>query len=122
MNELPAWVNITSALLAPTIAIVALFLGVLNYRLSARRRRDDLFDRRYRFYQQVRDAWLSTADPSTRPPDIEDWIPIAEEASFLFGSDIADHLVSLDGRKHSGSPFFPNDNFVEPFRKYLTLA
>jgi hypothetical protein len=112
------WINVPSI----AISVAACYISYLAFNLAKKRREDDLFDRRYEFYKSVRDAWLSTADPETGPRFIEDWIPIAEEASFLFGSDIEDHLVSLDGRRHNGSPSFPNEDFVEPFRKYLTLA
>ena len=120
--ELPACVSTLSALLTPMIAIAAIVLGIFNHWLAVRRRRDELFDRRYEFYRRVRDFWLSTADPAVPPPDIQEWISVADEASFLFGRDIVEHLVSLENKRHDGSPFFPNDDFVQPFRRYLTLA
>jgi len=49
----------------------------------------------------------------------EDWFPLAEEAGFLFGEDIERHISSLADKKVEGSPFFPNEWFVAPFRKYL---
>jgi hypothetical protein len=122
MSDVPYCVRLLSALLVPTIAIAGIVLGILNHRLARKRRKDELFDRRYEFYRRARDFWLSTANPASPPPDIQDWISVAGEASFLFGRDIAEHLVSLDGKRHDGSPFFPNDDFVRPFRRYLTLA
>jgi hypothetical protein len=119
------WINILSALLTPTIAIAGIVLGILNYLHAQRKRKDDLFDRRYEFYKKVRDWWLTTgtgAPPDQNPfIDPEELIPIAEEARFLFGDDIAQHILSLDESGHSGSSFFPNSDFIEPFEKYLRL-
>lgn len=130
MAEVPSWVGVLSALLTPMIGIVGLALGIYNYWLALRRRRDELFDRRYQFYQRVRSMWLKTGN-GARPGqrdwlDMEELIPIADEAEFLFGQDISQHIVSLaeppfSGR-HSGHPDFPNDDFVDPFRKYLCLG
>jgi len=125
VSELPAWVNILVALLTPTVAVVALILGIFNYRLAARRRRDDLFDRRYKFYERVRSIWLSTgtgAADGQRPwLDIDDLLPLAEEADSLFGNDIAKHILSLADRQHSGHGVFMEHDFVAPFRKYLAF-
>lgn len=114
-----------AAALTPIIALVGMGIGILSYLLARRKRMDDLFNRRYEFYKRVRDWWLSTGTgaPSDRNPDIdlEDLIPIAEEAGFLFGDDIAQHILSLDKAGHSGSPFFPNEDFSKPFGRYLRL-
>lgn len=124
MNELPFWVSVVSALLTPMIAFLAVVLSFFNYWLDVRRRRDELFDRRYEFYQRLRSMWLRTgALPEQLPEldtfDIPDLAPIAEEAEFLFGKDIVKHVFSLAGRSHSGDPSFPEDTYVAPFRKYL---
>jgi hypothetical protein len=52
---------------------------------------------------------------------LEDVVPIAEEARLLFGEDIERHILSLEGKEHSGSPFFPNQDFTSPFENYLRL-
>ncbi|MGH7510772.1 MAG: hypothetical protein ACREMZ_15055 [Gemmatimonadales bacterium] len=120
-----SWVQLLSALLTPTIAVLGAVLAVLNHLHLRRKRKDDLFDRRYAFYKRVRDWWLTTgtgAAPDTDPDvDTEDLIPIAEEAEFLFGKDVGKHILSLDRSGHSGSPFFPNSDFTGPFEKHLRL-
>jgi hypothetical protein len=126
MNELPDWVSVLSLV----IAVAAFVLGICNFWLAIRRRRDDLFDRRYNFYRRVRSMWLATGNgaPEGQRPwlETEELIPIAEEAGFLFGSDISQHIVSLaeppfaDG--HRGHPDWPDEDFVAPFRKYLSLG
>lgn len=119
------WIGILSASLTPTIAVAALILGVLQYRLAKQRRKDDLFDKRYAFYNNLRRIWLSTgtgAGPDEKPwIDYEDLIPFAIEAEFLFGKDISDHVMALDQQEHNGHPDFPNEGFIQPFRKYLEL-
>lgn len=115
----PLLVQWLSAILTPIVAIGGLVIAVLNYRHAHRKRKDDLFDRRYEFYRRLRDWWLRTAEPDQPLVDAEDVIPIAEEARLLFGEDIAQHILSLAGKAHSGSPFFPNDDFTRPFDKYL---
>jgi hypothetical protein len=121
--SVPICIQWLSALLTPAIAVAGITIGVLNYLHARRKRKDDLFDRRYEFYKRVRDWWLKTGtgaapgqDPSVHPEDV---IPIADEARLLFGKEVAQHLMSLVGRGHSGSPFFPNGDFTMPFDKYL---
>jgi len=113
------------ATLGSVTGIVALIISAFQYRLAAARRKDDLFDRRFKFYQQVRTMWLKTCILAPAGQQlclgIEDLIPVSEEADFLFGKDVAQHICSLADKQHDGSPFFPNDDFVGPFRKYLAL-
>jgi hypothetical protein len=105
------------------VAVAGIALATLSYLHARRVRKDALFDRRYAFYLGVRKMWLSTGTgaPSGEDPAVyqEDLIPIAEEAGLLFGEDIAQHILSLEGPGHTGSPFFPNSDFTEPFEKYL---
>lgn len=117
--SVPIWIQWAQGLLTPTIAVIGAWIAVQNYRLARRRRKDDLFDRRYTFYKGVRDWWLRTAEPDEPPVTVEDVAPLADEAALLFGDDIARHIMSLEGKAHSGSPFFPNDDFTRPFLKYL---
>jgi hypothetical protein len=115
----PTWIQWFQGLLTPAIAIAGAWVAVASHRLARRKRKDDLFDRRYEFYKRVRDWWLSTAAPEAPVVDVEDVFPLTEEAGFLFGKDIAQHILSLEGKRHPGSPFFPDDEFTKPFLKYL---
>ncbi len=121
--DLPTWVQVSSALLTPAVAVAALSLGVINWQLSVRRRKDDLFDRRYAFYKKLSNRWLNTANwegtGEDNSMDAEDVISFAIEASFLFGDDIVRHIMSLEQKEHSGSQLFPNQDFVKPFERYL---
>jgi hypothetical protein len=123
MNYKKDWIEILSALLTPTIAVVGIVFTWLTYRLGARKRKDELFDRRYDFYKKVEQRWRSTgigSEPNQYPKwewdDIEPW---AHEATFLFGSDIAKHLRSYADKGFEGVPWVPDDKFSKPFEKYL---
>lgn len=124
-DPIRAWIAIGAAILSPVVAVAGLGFALGNFQLAKRRRNDELFDRRYEFYQRLRSMWLRTgrAAPPGHDPEVytEDLIPIAEEARFLFGEEIADHVLGLVGKGHQGHPDFPDEWFVKPFRPYLSL-
>ena len=119
------WIDILAAFATPAIAGAAVAISYTNYMLARRKRADDLFDRRYAFYKRLEKYWLNTgrcAPPDVDPePDVEFLIAFADEASFLFDDDICQHIINLPTAGHTGSPFFPDDDFVKPFREYLCL-
>lgn len=115
------WVDIFKALLTPTIALFGVIISLLQWLANVAKRKNELFDKRYEFYNRIKDAWLSTASPEGQGFDIVDLVPIAEEAYFLFGDDVSKHIISLAGKIHNGSPFFPDSDFTKPFEKYLRL-
>lgn len=119
LTRLSGWLTVV-------VAVIGVGFAVLNHLHARRLRTDALFDRRYAFYQRVRDIWLAsgTGAPEHQDPELhlEDLIPIAEEARFIFGKDIEEHILGLSRKGHQGSPFFPDDDFVKPFGKYLKLG
>jgi hypothetical protein len=72
-------INILSALLAPTVAVLGITFTVLQWRTSEKGRQNDLFDRRYAFYMRLREAYLSQHDKDNPPLEFEDWFPLAED-------------------------------------------
>ena len=116
MND---YIALLSACLAPVIAVVCIVFTWLQWRTAERERQNALFDRRLSFYTRLKQIYLSQHDGSNPPLTEEDLCPLAEEAGFLFGDDIERHISSLADKKVEGSPFFPNEWFVKPFRKYL---
>lgn len=124
METIKELVNISSALLTPTIAVIGIFLGVKNYRLGLRRRKDDLFDRRYKFLKDFEELWKTTgleSEGATRMclewDDIEPW---AQEAYFLFDKDIVQHIKSYEGKSYDRSfPWVPDSKLAKPFHRYL---
>ena len=111
-------IELLSAWLVPIIGIVTIITAFLQIYYTAKKRKDDLFDKRFDFYKRLERYWLSTN--SNGPPDITDLFPIASEARFLFGKDIERHILSLAGKGSSNS-MFAEDDFTKPFHKYLTL-
>lgn len=51
--DLPVWAQWFAALAVPIAAVIGVLLGVLNFLLSRRKRRDELFDRRYEAILQL---------------------------------------------------------------------
>lgn len=93
----------------------------LQYRTSDQQRKNELFDHRYDFYRKMENQWLSTTrndDPFVT--DIITLIPLAQEARFIFDDDIADHILSLEEHQHI-IDFFPDSDFIKPFKKNLSL-
>jgi hypothetical protein len=47
------WVDLLASLLTPTVAIAAAVLGILNYRISIQRRKNEIFDRKIDFLSRL---------------------------------------------------------------------
>jgi len=115
------YIIILSACLAPVVAVMGIVFAGLQWWTTERERQNALFDRRFDLYTQIKKVYLEQHNSQNPPMSSEDWIPLAEEAGFLFGDDIQRHVSALADKKVEGSPFFPNEWFVKPFRKYLHL-
>lgn len=115
MNDLSALAVITIS-----ISIYSSLLTWLQFRLARKRRIDDLFRLRYKFYKQVSHIWLRTYDTANPTLDIIDLIPLSEEADFLFGKNVSKHIISMVD-KRATNDMFPDNDFTKPFRKYLKL-
>lgn len=118
------WIDILTALLTPTLAAFGALIAYLQWRTNELKRKNDYFDRRFSLYKRVEDLWLSSQgspEMSTIGIRFEYLAQLASEARLLFGDDVAEHICSLSGKSHKGSPFFPDSDFSEPFFKYLRL-
>ena len=113
--------QLLSSLLTPTIASMGIIFAGLQWWTNEKKRQNELFDRRYQFYVRLKGVYLSQHNSENQPLDVEDWIPYAEEAGFLFGDDIQKHIMHFVEKKLSGCPNFPEEWFIKPFRKYLNL-
>ncbi|WP_298740162.1 hypothetical protein [uncultured Chitinophaga sp.] len=120
MEEL---IKIISACLTPVVAIGAVAVSVSNYKLGVKKRRDELFDRRYKFYKDFEEYWKTTGAESEGATRMEmEWEDIAafeQEANFLFGPDIAKHIRSYEGKSFRGIRWVPDLELAKPFKKYL---
>lgn len=120
MCEPEYWIKILSALLTPTIALIAVYVAWQQWRTAERKRRQDLFDRRYEFFSGM---WGMFSDPivnpEARPLDVEDLLDYTHEAELLFGKDIVKHIFEIPDRQKKGSLDY--DWFIKPFKKYMQL-
>ncbi len=125
------WIDILSALLVPSIAIAGTIIAIMQWRTNELKRKQDLFDKRYDFYQRLRKVYL--AHHGTNPSQFHELTlePYVEESSFLFGADIPQHIQSFyryterdlyvsDDSEWLLNPT-PDRDFILPFRKYLEL-
>lgn len=114
------WIDILSALLTPTIAIVVAFIAYLQWRTAEEKRKQDLFDKRYKFYKLLWKHFCAYIEnPNIRPLDIEDLLDFTHEAEFLFGNDIVDHMFLMPEKQAEGCVNY--DWFSKPFKKYMSL-
>jgi len=112
--------------LIPTFAI-AVFTW-RQYSISKQKKKNDLFQIRYKFYKELEKAWLSNYPTVDGDNDLQvyevfedDLKPLALEAKFLFGNDIYEHIMSLAHNFHKGHQDYPEEWFIKPFEKYLIL-
>jgi thymidylate kinase len=115
-------IEIVLAISTPLIAYLAVYYTRSQSRTDELRRKQELFQIRYTFYQKVRATYLSIAE-SKKPVDETDFFDLAEEASFLFGDDVSNHILEFANHK---IPIQVNqgiidDWFLTPFKKYLQL-
>ena len=113
-------VDILSAWLTPMVAVAGIGIAFFQCRLAVKKRKDDLFDKRYEFYKKAENGWIATYREDVMEPEVTDLIPLAEEATFLFGKKIGEHILSFAGKKNS-NPEFSDEEFVKPFREYLEI-
>lgn len=102
METIKNLITLLSACLTPTVAFAGIYIASKNYKLSLRRRKDELFDKRYKLLRDFESLWKTTG-PEDKGGKImflewDDIEPYAQEAYFLFGKDIADHLKSYEGK------------------------
>lgn len=111
-------IDYLSAWLGPIVAVSTVYMHFSQRYTARMKRKDELFDKRYEFYKKIESKWLETYYDSTPEWEVVDLIPVANEASFLFGKDIMDHIIGL-AEKRCSTPFFVDDHFIKPFNKYL---
>ncbi len=124
------WVGIFTAISTPCIALLAGYFTYSQAKTDELRRKQEIFEIRYAYYNKVRAIYISLHGKKDLPwhyREITDFFDLAEEASFLFGSDIAQHIIEM-GNKHLADKIetqvhngIIDDWFIKPFTKYLSL-
>jgi hypothetical protein len=110
MQQVPAWIQILSGLLTPTIAIAGGIIAWFQWRTNEKKRKQDLFDGRFDFYNRAVSLYEELWDDrrvGTTTSDEQD--ALYAEASFLFGADIVQHLRTMSRNDH-----FDRSWFAEP--------
>lgn len=119
---MPKWVQLLQALLTPAIALAVAAIAFFQWRTAERKRRQDLFDKRFEYFKRAqswyKEVMLSDRSPGYGSHEIRDF---AIEAEFLFGLDIGAHMREVAKGAGSGTNQYSFDWFAGPFKKYLIL-
>jgi len=90
------WVDYISALLLPSIAIVAMLIAWLQWDTNKRRLRHELFDRRYRVFEAAQ-KFIVTAlrDLTIEQKDLSVFYAEKLGATFIFDEEIDNYLNTM---------------------------
>lgn len=116
-------VQLVGSIATPCIALIAVYYTRTQAHTNELKRKQELFNLRYAFYQRVRKAYIAVAQ-SDEPVDAMDFFDLAEEASFLFSDDVAKHIISIADHKIPEQVKYAgivDDWFIKPFKKNLQL-
>lgn len=93
MNCAPIWTIILSALLVPTVAIIASFIAYQQWRTAQNKLKHDLFDRRFSVYESSRN-FLASVMTSGKIKDDElfKFLLGTREAKWLLNEKVAEYL------------------------------
>jgi hypothetical protein len=94
MNLLPFWLQVLQALSTPAFAMLALVVGVAQWRTSHQRAAFDLFDKRWRLYDEWRSVIGEVVREGTAPLLISNrYLRAIDQAEFLFGKEVYSYLI-----------------------------
>jgi hypothetical protein len=100
--DLPIWAQWFAALAVPIAATVGVGLGILNYQLQVRKRRDEIYDKRFEFYHEFTRQMLKKLreveeyDVASANAELDDFInEWAAKAKFLFPGHVRQGLLGL---------------------------
>ena len=96
-GDLPLWIKILTAMLAPAIACLAAVIAWAQWRVVRRREIMELFERRIAIYEALRNV-VGGIVPTGKvtDTDLHDFVVAGDRARFLFGDDIVkfvDHFL-----------------------------
>ena|SRR5437588_2243177 len=100
------YIDIFSALLTPTIALVTTYIAIQQYRNNRAKLRHELYDRRVAVYNAVGNFLITRINSIEGGGDAFLKFLIAKhESCFLFGNDVVDYLKEIE-RKEMDTVFF----------------
>ncbi|WP_276681052.1 hypothetical protein [Thalassolituus oleivorans] len=87
------WVDILSALLAPIIAVIAVGIAVLQWKINRNRLKHELFDRRYEQYEAVRKflASIMTSGQSKIEAQ-QEYLICTSGIEFTYSKELSEYL------------------------------
>ncbi len=113
-------IDISKALLTPMIGLLGIYIAYQQWQTNERKRKQDLFERRWTFYTELKLLFenLMNSDEAATvfcPTDFCIYNNRADQAKYLFGEDIVEHIFNIQEIAKSGD----YNLFSEPFDKYL---
>jgi hypothetical protein len=90
------WIDVFSALLVPTIAVVGICIAYQQYRVNKERLRHETYERRLAVYKCVQ-RYLSAIlrDGKVTSDRVHQFISEASEAAFLFDESVQDRIDTI---------------------------
>lgn len=93
MNCDPNWTNYLSALLTPTIAVLASVIAYRQWRTAQNKLKLDLFDRRFSVYEASRDLLASiVTSGKAKDEEVFKFLIATREAKWLLNAEVANYL------------------------------
>jgi hypothetical protein len=124
-----------SAIGTLVIGLVVAFIAWRQWKTAEYKRQQDLFDKRWNFYISAKKRFLDELEEDSKPNYKKDsvkkyiensWIKnLTDEAFFLFGSDIEEHISKnfsqILEKKGKNTIADPAISFRKPFEQYLKV-
>lgn len=95
-SQVPYWIQVLSALAVPAIALLALVVGVAQWRTAQQRAVLDVFDKRWEVHTKIREVLSKVfRDGTVNDDTLRSFLRATDGASFLFGSKVNVYLGLL---------------------------
>ncbi len=95
-NQLPAWIQYLQAFSTPSIALLALVIGVMQWRTSHQRAVLDLFEKRWETYMELRFIISEVLrEGSVSNANTNAYLRAIDRAEHLFGKTVTNYLKEL---------------------------
>jgi|SRR6266568_998372 len=102
MQTLPYWIQVLQAAATPAIALLAIVIGVMQWRTAHQRAVLDLFDKRWTVLTDLRSAVFDIIEHAElehaerrKEVSIRSFAIARDRATFLFGFEVAEYLESI---------------------------
>ncbi len=83
------WIDISTALLTPTIAVFGAFIAYRQWRISQQKFRHDLYDRRFAVYTALLDlCGALLREGRFDNPSYSEWLKASHQGHFLFDEEL----------------------------------